>query len=279
MTHEPDPPLARTVTPAWLSEALQSGGDFVVLDVRFSPGQPGRRESFLAGHVPGARYIDLPTELADPVARQKGRGSNPLPQPDHLQQTLRRLGVSATATVIAYDDTNGAPAARAWWVLVWAGLADVRVLEGGLKAWVAEGGLLAKGEANVEEPGNVELAPGRLPHVDVDAVLQVANHATLVDARPADNFAGPTGGHIPGARSFPANQVLDAHGRFIEAEVLRDRLSAAGIDPDRPIVAYCGGGVAASLLTFGLDRIGADVTFYPGSWSEWRLDPARPVES
>lgn len=250
-----------------------------MLDVRFSPGQPGRRESFLAGHIPRAQYIDLPTELADAEASERGRGSNPLPHPERLQAALRRLGVSATTTVIVYDDTNGAPAARAWWVLVWAGLADVRVLEGGLKAWVAGGRSLAQGEADIAEYGDVKLSPGQLPHVDVDAVLQRANHATLVDARPADSFAGPEGGHIPGARSFPANQVLDSEGRFIDPESLRERLRDAGIDPDRPIVAYCGGGVAASLLTFGLDRIGADVTFYPGSWSEWRLDPARPVES
>lgn len=261
-----------------LQARLASDRDLVLLDIRFTPGKPGRHDSYLAGHLPAARYIDLPDQLADPEGRSAGRGSNPLPSPDRLQADLRRLGISTTSKIVVYDDTNGAAAARAWWVLRWAGLAEVQLLEGGLAAWTAAGLPIETGDVVTPDQGDVTVVPGQLSAIDIDAAAAFPTRGTLIDIRPTAQFGGKTGGHIPGARSFPVDWLIDAENRPIGADALIERLAGAGIDLARPVAAYCGGGVASTLFALALTQIGKDVDLYPGSWSEWTTGGHRPVE-
>lgn len=278
MTQNPALRRPNTIAVDEFATSIGSRDGVVLLDVRFTPGHPGRKESYLAGHIPGALYLDLPTELADPTARARGRGSNPLPDPAKLQTDLRRLGVNNTSSVIVYDDTNGAPAARAWWVLTWAGLPHVKILDGGLTAWKAADHPLAIGETVAATDGHVELAPGKLPSLGADEAGSFPEIGALVDTRPAASFSGNGNAHIPGARSFPAELLLRPDNALISGTELAGRLKLAGIDLSRPIAAYCGGGVASSLFTLALANVGKEVSLYPGSWSEWTADGSRPVE-
>ncbi|MGP4727551.1 sulfurtransferase [Agrobacterium deltaense] len=278
MTANPSLRPSNLISADDLATALDDGTNLVLLDVRFTPGKPGRRGSYLEEHLPGARYIDLPTELADPAAREHGRGSNPLPRIERLAEDLRRLGVTKGSRIVVYDDTNSAPAARAWWTLTWAGLADVQLLDGGIAGWKASGGRVETGEGLVPSTGDVQLAAGALPSIDVAEVASLPAKGVLVDVRPASSFRGGGNGHIPGAKSFPVDRLIGTDGKLIAPDELKQKLREADIDLSQPIAAYCGGGIASSLFTLALSEIGKDVALYPGSWSEWTANKSRPVE-
>jgi thiosulfate/3-mercaptopyruvate sulfurtransferase len=257
-----------------LAVELAGSSPPVLLDVRFDPGKPGARQRYLDGHVPGAIYVDLPTELADGAA--VGRGSNPLPDSLRLEADLRRWGLSNDSHVVVYDDTSGAPAARAWWTLTWAGLSHVRVLDGGLAAWRRRQGALASRDEWPPAAGYAAVRSGRKASVDADGVLAFVVRGALVDTRPAAAYGT---GHIPGAKSVPIGQLVDADGRLLPAVTLRERLADGGVDLGAPIAAYCGGGVASAFFALALSRLGVGVTLYPGSWSDWITDPHRPIEA
>lgn len=252
----------------------------VLLDIRYTPGQADGKARYLAGHIPGALYVDLPTQLANPHA--KGQGNNPLPTAEQLQRTLQGLGIHPHSEIVVYDDSNMGPAARAWWVLRWAGLQRVALLDGGLKAWQRAGGPLAQDDVQPQAGATVQVATGALTQLSAEQLLDNPAIGTLLDVRPAANFhtdqAG-NGGHIPGALSLPAGQLLDEHGQLLGPDALKAQLEALGRDLNAPIGAYCGSGVAASLLVFTAERAGLQAALYPGSWSHWASDASRPVEA
>ena len=263
------------ISPAELAEALGSDTPPVVLDVRWQLTAAGGppfdgHAAYLTGHVPGALFVDLETELASHGAPTDGR--HPLPALDDLQSAARRWGVRDGSSVVVYDGHGNLAAARAWWLLRWAGLADVRLLDGALPAWVAAGGELTTDDV-VPTPGDVTLAGGALPTRDVAHVQ--AYDGVLVDARAAERFRGeaepvdPKAGHIPGAVSAPTTGNLDAEGRFLPAAELRARFAALGADGSRPVAAYCGSGVTAAHEVAALAIAGIDAALYPGSWSQW----------
>ena len=241
----------------------------LLLDVRWALGQTDGHARYLAGHLPGAVYVDLETELADPPTPRDGRH----PLPSDLQSSARRWGVTADRPVVAYDAVGGMSAARAWWLLRWAGLLDIRLLDGGLGAWTGE---LEPGEVT-PEPSDVVLTAGRLPTIDADEAA--AWTGSLLDARAAERFRGevepvdPQAGHIPGALSFPTAWLLEADGTFLRTEALRERFASAR----GPVAVYCGSGVTAAHEVAALATIGVEAALYPGSWSQWSNDPARPV--
>ena len=274
------------ISAAELQTALAGDDPPVVLDVRWSLGGPDGAQEHARGHLPGAVYVDLPTQLSRPPAA--GEGRHPLPDPAALQEVLRAAGVRAGTRVVVHDAATSTSAARGWWVLRWAGLGDVRVLDGGLAAWTAAGGALTR-EPSRPRPGDVVVRAGSLPVLDADAAAATARTGTLLDARAPERYRGevepvdPVGGHVPGALNLPTTGHVDAGGRFLAPEVLRARFAALGIDPGDPGVpgaavgAYCGSGVTAAHTLLALHLAGVEATLYPGSWSQWVTDPARPV--
>jgi len=259
-----------------------NGTGVVVLDVRWRLAGPSPAELYAGGHLPGAIGVDLDRELAGPAGGGE-RGRHPLPVPDVLQETLRRWGVRADSIVVSYDDGDGNSAARAWWLLRWAGVVDVRVLDGGIATWVGAG-LPLTTEVPVPDPGDVVVRPGGMPTLDADGAAALPEAGgVLLDARAEPRYRGgvepidPVAGHIPGARSAPASGNVDGDGRFLEPARLRERFSTLGVRPDRAVGAYCGSGVTAAQEVLALEIAGVPAALYPGSWSEWVADPRRPV--
>jgi 3-mercaptopyruvate sulfurtransferase SseA len=251
----------------------------VLLDVRWALGDPHGRERYLAGHLPGAVFADLETELAAPPTPAEGR--HPLPPLAALQAAARRWGIRADSAVVAYDATGGLAAARAWWLLRWGGLTGVRLLDGGLDAWVAAGGDLETGDV-VPEPGDVVLTGGGMPTLTADqAAALPARGGVLLDARAGERYRGevepvdPRAGHVPGAVSAPTTENLTADGTF--RDDLPDRFAALGVRPGRAVGVYCGSGVTAAHEVAALAQAGIEAALWPGSWSQWSADPSRPV--
>ena len=252
-----------------------------VLDVRYrTQGASGPGEYSL-GHVPGAVYVDLDSELA---AASGAGGRHPLPDPALFEAAMRRAGVSHARPVVVYDDWNGLAAGRAWWLLRFHGLHDVRLLDGGWTAWVEDGGEVERGLRINAVPGDFTVRPGQLPVVEADRVLDVP---VLVDARAPERYRGdtepidPVAGHIPGAVNVPTSTNLSADGRFRSPDELRAAYQAAGVPTDgsQEIAVYCGSGVTAIHDIVALETLGVRASLYPGSWSGWITDPERPVET
>ncbi len=247
-----------------------------MLDVRYRMGGPSGRGEYLAGHLPGAAYVDLDTALAAPPGPT---GRHPLPDPAVFEQAMRAAGVYDERPVVVYDDWAGRAAARCWWLLRWAGHADVRVLDGGWSAWTAAGGARSA-EDVVPAPGDFVVRPGALDVVPVEEVLDLAAYGVLVDAREPARFRGeiepvdPVAGHIPGALNVPTSANLTEDGRFRTPEELR---AAYPVAPGQRVAAYCGSGITATHDILAMAVAGIDAALYPGSWSEWVADPDRPV--
>lgn len=269
--------MTALITAAALTAALAGSRPPVLLDVRYVPGGPPGRPEYDEGHLPGAVYVDLDTELAAPV--EPGTGRHPLPAPEVFGAAMRRAGVSAGRPVVVYDGGQGWAAARAWWLLRWAGHPDVRVLDGGLRAW---SGPLVKETA---EPvaGDFVPEPGGLRTVDAGQAAALARRAVLLDARAGERYRGevepldPVAGHIPGALSAPTTETVTADGTFRPAAELAGHFAALGVTPDTEVGVYCGSGVSAAHEVLALAEAGVDAALYPGSWSEWVTDAARPV--
>jgi thiosulfate/3-mercaptopyruvate sulfurtransferase len=288
------------VTPAELAELLRDPNPPALLDVRWALGDRDGRRHYRAGHIPGAVYVDLDTELAGPASPRDGR--HPLPDLDTLRSAARRWGLSAGRPVVVYDDAGATSAARAWWLLRWAGVPDVRLLDGALAAWRAAGYPLATGDEQPDpraepyggseragggEPGGGEprLHPGHLPVLAADQVAELAAQpgGVLLDARAAERYRGevepvdPKAGHIPGARSAPTTENLTDTGAFRPTEELRERFRRLGVDQTTEVGVYCGSGVTAAHEIAALAVAGVPAALYPGSWSAWSSDPTRPV--
>lgn len=263
------------ITADQLAEALASPTPPVVLDVRWrlttagGPAYDGLAD-FRAGHVPSAVYVDLDTELASHGAPTDGR--HPLPSIADLQAAARRWGIDDGDVVVVYDGGGNLAAARAWWLLRWGGVDDVRLLDGALPAWTAAGLALEEGD-EPPQPGTVVLSPGNLPTLTMDDVA--AFDGVLIDARAGERFRGetepidPKAGHVPGAVNSPTTENLTADGTFLPAADLRARFSALGVTDDVVVAAYCGSGVTAAHEIAALAIAGFDAALYPGSWSQW----------
>lgn len=252
-----------------LKASIAAGKAPVILDV--GGARPGTSSARSEG-VPGAVPVDLASELAGEGGGD--RGARPLPDIATLERNARRWGIGPDTPVVLYDDKGNLQAARGWWVLRWAGLRDVRLLDGGLKAWTDEGFALEPLSSH-PAPGNVVLSEGHLPTLDSEAAGRRAGEGRLLDARDAEVYGGPDG-HIPGSISVPARGNLLEDGRFAEPEVLRARFEAVGVDGSGPVGVSCGSGVSAAHDIAALATLGIAAELYVGSWSAWSADPQRP---
>ena len=260
---------------AELMRQLAEGHQPATLDVRWRMDQPDGRETYLAGHIPGAVYVSLEDELSD--HSRTGRGRHPLPSGTELQTAARRWGLRVDQQVIVYDDWNRAGSARAWWVLTAAGIDNVRILDGGLAAWTAAGGEL-QAHAPQFPPGDVSVVHDDL-YAGARATLtaqQVSDEqvTVLLDARAPQRFRGefepvdPVAGHIPGARNVPSTLVLADDGSFLADADLRALWADIGV-ADNDVGVYCGSGVTASVVLAALSATGIEGALFPGSWSQW----------
>lgn len=270
-----------------LTEEMLSNRPPVILDVRWALGRTDGRDRYREGHIPGAVYVDLDSELADPPSAELGR--HPLPSSDRLQDAARRWGVDDTSPVVVYDDIGNLAAARAWWLLTWAGHLDVRMLDGGLDAWRSAGMRVSAGDT-AARPGTVTLTGGDLPHVSLDEVARLSaeirdgrDDVVILDARAGERYRGetepmdPRAGHVLGAVSVPTAGNLADDGRFLSPEQLRERFTAAGVTENAQIIAYCGSGINAAHELAALAIAGFSGALFPGSWSQWSADPELPA--
>jgi thiosulfate/3-mercaptopyruvate sulfurtransferase len=282
------------IEPAELAAPLaHSPADWAVLDCRFDLTRPEwGATAYAGGHVPTALYAHLDRDLSGSVTPTTGR--HPLPSPERMADTFSRWGIDSRVQVVAYDQGNGAHAARLWWMLRSAGHQNVAVLNGGFAAW-QEAGLPIETTVTPRQPRTFALRRPVTAEVVSTAELERAvrggalgSGSVLVDARAADRFAGenetidPIAGHIPGARNHAFARNLDAQGRFLPASELRERwtatLGAAAAAQRGAVIAMCGSGVTACHNLLALEIAGlTGARLYAGSWSEWIRDAGRPV--
>ncbi len=272
------------ISTAQLRALQESAQPLVLLDCSFELTDAGAgQRQFLQGHLPGAQYAHLDHDLSGEKTGTTGR--HPLPPRQAFAATAGRWGVAPGVQVVAYDAQGGPYASRVWWLLRWLGHEAVAVLDGGLQAWTADGGPLTTAPADVRPaPPYPATEDVPMPTVDAAQLLAGASAWTVLDARAPERFRGevepldPVAGHIPGAVNRCFKDNLDAHGRFLPVEALRQAFAPWAADPDR-VVHQCGSGVTACHNLLAMTHAGwPGSRLYPGSWSEWCADPARPVE-
>jgi len=262
-----------------------SRGDLVIFDCRFDLARVSWGEAeFLSAHLPGAFYLHLDRDLSSPITGESGR--HPLPDPNQFARRLGELGVDAQSQLVAYDQGNGAHAARLWWLARWIGLRNVAVLDGGYAAWCAAGLPVVQSlAAPVAKSLAAALDSASWVSTAIVDELRRRPGNLLVDARGAERFAGraetidPIAGHIPGARNHPFLANLGADGKFLPAAELRARFSTLlGSVPASGLIAMCGSGVTACHNLLALEHAGLPgARLYAGSWSEWIRDPRRSI--
>ncbi len=279
-------PTSRSTTlrsTAWLAERLDAP-DVVVVDGSYYLPTMNRdaKAEYLAGHIPGAVHFDIDT-VKDPDSALP----HMLPSPRAFADAVGAMGIGDGSTVVVYDGAGLFAAPRVWWTFRTFGLERVFILDGGLPAWIAEG--------RPVEAGAVERRPARFtPRFDASAVAgfadvgrALASGVQVVDARPADRFAGTApeprpgipSGHMPGARNVPFASLI-ADGRLKTQDELSAALDAAGVDPSKPVVTTCGSGVSAAILGLALEAVGAKgFRLYDGSWAEWAGPGGGAVET
>jgi thiosulfate/3-mercaptopyruvate sulfurtransferase len=259
--------------------------DLRVVDVRWylDPQRIGR-DAYVAGHIPGAVFLDVATDLSAPGGgRGLPTGRHPWPSEEQVSAVIGAAGIGPATRVVAYDDQSGAIAARLWYLLRAFGHDEVRVLDGGIPKWQAEGRPLEAGIVTVPAaPFAARLRAGWV--VGRDEMTGLDPSTLVIDARAGDRYRGetepidPRAGHIPGAVNLPfaGNLTSDPIPVLRRADELRARFAAVGADRSLPIV-YCGSGVTACHDLLALHAAGLRGRLYAGSWSEWSSDPSLPI--
>ena len=259
--------------------------NWVIVDCRFSLKDTKKgRKAYQTSHLPNAIYAHLDEDLSGPIVPGE-TGRHPLPDVDAFAAWLSAMGINNTTQVVAYDDLGGPIAARLWWMLRWLGHTSAAVLDGGWQAWTQKGYPVTS-----EIPASTPRVFSPTPDSGLVATINTIQNrsdstSALIDARASTRFAGinepidPVAGHIPGALSFPFKENLEDTGHFKSPAALQHRFKALLQDtPDKQIICYCGSGVTAAHNVLALTHAGVNnVAMYPGSWSEWILDPQRPV--
>jgi thiosulfate/3-mercaptopyruvate sulfurtransferase len=269
------------ISPAELAELLEGARPPVLADVRWILGGPPGRPEFEACHIPGAVWVDLETQLSGPAGIG---GRHPLPEAAVFEHAMRDIGVRKDSVVVIYDAATSQAASRLWWLLTDAGHSRVRVVNGGLAAWIAAGLPTVSGPGANPAGGDFVACPGQRAQpgaAEVSATLGSPDAPRLIDVRAPERYSGerelvdPVAGHIPGAINLPATTNFEADGRFRSpAEIAALYVAAGGTDG---AVLYCGSGITAAQSLLALESAGLTAAIYPGSWSDWITDPSRPV--
>ena len=272
------------VSAAQLQALIEAGAPLVILDASFDLADIAAGErSYREGHIPGARYVHLDRDLSAPKTGQNGR--HPLPPRDVFAATAGRLGLSPSTQVVVYDRQASMLAVRAWWMLRWLGHDAVAVLDGGLPAWQSAGGALANASEPAPELGPYPPRAPLVSSVNANDVQKRIGLSRLIDARAPERFRGEVepldaqAGHIPGARNRFFKDNLRPDGRFKPAGQLRAEFETLlAVGDASQVVHQCGSGVTACHNLLAMEIAGLrGSALYPGSWSEWSSDPARPV--
>lgn len=255
-----------------VDELTAYDGPIGVADVRWYLDEPTRGHyAYHAGHLPGAIYVNLEIHLSAPA----GPGRHPLPDRDEFAATMQRIGFGDEQLIVAYDDQGGAIASRLWWMLRYIGHREVRVLDGGIQAWVAAGHALDT-HPTAPEPGAMTVRTAATRLIDRADLASRLGEVTLLDARASERYRGeeepidPVAGHIPTAYSAPLTENLASDDSFLTAAGLAERFAALRVSEDTETVVYCGSGVTACHNALAMVRAGLpEPTLYAGSWSDW----------
>jgi thiosulfate/3-mercaptopyruvate sulfurtransferase len=275
--------MKHIVSQAWLAERLHKE-DVRIIDCRFYLNDPKRGlAEYIEDHIPGALYFDLEKDLSAPVSKHGGR--HPLPPVEEVAEKLGAAGIDETVTVVAYDDQDGAMAARCWWLLRYLGHESVYVLDGNYTQWKEKGYPITT-EIPTVPPRSFQprLQPSWLATVDDVRHAVREGSAVLIDSREWKRYAGIeepidlVAGHIPGAvHMFWKDGIMDS-GYWKDPEQQTQRF--ASIHKDAPIIVYCGSGVTACPNVLVLKEAGyTNVRLYAGSWSDWISYPDHPIAS
>ncbi len=269
------------VTAKTLAAELQADRPPVILVVR-SDDTTAPRPFDTHDRIPGAIETDLALDFADPSNLRLG--SRPLPALHRLEERVRAWGIDPDTAIVVYDHDGNLQAARAWWVLRWAGLSKVRMLDGGFPAWARATLPVTRVLPDLARAGTATLTGGHMPELDAAGSAALARRGVLLDSRIAPNYVGADiapgeapRGHIPGAVNIPAPRNLDDDGRFASLTALREIYDTAGVFDGSDVGVYCGAGVSAAHDVAALAMLGIDAAMYPGSWSAWIGDPQHPV--